>query len=336
MTPSFRRWIRIGVGIAISIACLVFIFSKIDSRALLLALGSFNWPLLGAGIAALGADYTLRIVRWRIMLQAAGTKVSFGRCALAFLGSMALNNLLPLRAGDVVRAMVFPASLGISRATATASLVLERLVDLLALLACLGIGIALARGHQIPDTQQHWITLVSAGGITALIATIALAAPIARLLATLANHQNRQNRLRLSLIASQLSKLLSSLAKMAQLRILGTVGGLSLLIWFGEAGLFLALLHGFGLVATPQAALVIMALATLATLIPSSPGYVGPFHLAAFSAVILYGGNEGQAAGFALLAHLALWVPVTLAGVFSMVVSPDLFRRSSTREEPDA
>ncbi len=336
MKPSYRRWIRTGIGIAISIACLVFIFSKIDSRALLQALEDFKWPLLGAGIAALAFDYTLRIVRWRIMLRAAGAKVSFSQCAPAFLGSMALNNLLPLRAGDIVRAMVFPASLGISRATSTASLVLERLVDLLALLACLGIGIVLARDHQIPDTQQHWITLISAGGIVALIATIALAAPIARLLASLSDHQNRSHRRKLSLLASQLSQLLASLAKMAQLRILMTVGGLSLLIWFGEAGLFLALLHGFGLVATPQAALVIMALATLATLVPSSPGYVGPFHLAAFSAVILFGGNEALAAGFALLVHLALWVPVTLAGVISMVASPALFRRSSTREKSDA
>lgn len=333
MKPSYRRWVRTSIGIAISIACLLFIFSKIDSRALLQALESFKWPMLGVGIMALGFDYTLRIVRWKIMLQAAGAKVSFSRCAPAFLGSMALNNLLPLRAGDIVRALVFPASLGISRATSTASLVLERLVDLLALLACLGIGAVLAGEHQIPDTQQHWITLISAAGVAALVAAIALAAPIARMLAALSNQQNHNNRPRLSLIASQLSQLMASLAKMAHLQILIPVGSLSLLIWFGEAGLFLALLHGFGLVATPQAALVIMALATLATLIPSSPGYVGPFHLAAFSAVILFGGNEAQAAGFALLTHLALWVPVTLAGVIGMVATPDLFRRSPAKVE---
>lgn len=333
MKPSYRRWIKTGISIAISVACLVFIFSKIDSHALLQALESFKWPMLGVGIMALGFDYTLRIVRWRIMLRAAGAKVSFSRCAPAFLGSMALNNLLPLRAGDIVRALVFPASLGISRATSTASLVLERLVDLLALLTCLGIGTALAGDHQIPDTQQHWITWISAAGVAALVAAIALAAPIARLLEALSNQQNRSNRPRLSMIASQLSQLMASLAEMARLRILIAIGILSQLIWFGEAGLFLAMLHGFSLEATAHAALVIMALAALATLIPSSPGYVGPFHLAAFSAVILFGGNEVQAAGFALLTHLALWVPITLLGVIGMVANPGLFRRPSVEEE---
>lgn len=333
MRPSYRLWIKTGIGVAISIACLIFIFSKIDTRALLQALEKFRWPLLGVGIVALGFDYTVRIVRWRIMLQAAGANVSFSRCAPAFLGSMALNNLLPLRAGDIVRAMVFPASLGIPRATATASLVLERLVDLLTLLACLGIGSVLIRDHQVPDTQEHWITLISAAGVVALITTLALAAPVARLLASVSDQQSRSNRPRVSVIASKLSQLMASLAEMVDLRILATVGGLSLLIWFGEAGLFLALLHGFGLVVTPQAGLVIMAVATLATLVPSSPGYVGPFHLAAFSAVIQFGGSQAQAAGFALLVHLALWVSVTLAGVIGMVANPDLFRRPSAKEE---
>ena len=332
MKPSRRRWLKAGIGIVISVACLAYMFSRVDGQALLRALGNFRWPLLGAGIAALGLDYTLRIVRWKIILQSAGANASFRRCAPAFLGSMALNNLLPLRAGDIVRALVFPVSLGISRATATASLVLERLIDLLALLACLGIGIALAKNHGIPEAQQFWIAMFSVVSIATLAATILLAAPIARILTTLANTAERRKMPRLSVLASKLSDLTASLAKMSELRVLLAVGSLSLLIWFGEAGLFLALLHGFGLPASPQAALVIMALATLATLAPSSPGYVGPFHLAAYSAVILFDGGDGQAAGFALLVHLALWVTVTLAGVIGMVANPSLFRRPTSKE----
>jgi hypothetical protein len=48
--------------------------------------------------------------------------------------------------------------------------------------------------------------------------------------------------------------------------------------------------------------------------------------------VILFDGNDGQAAGFALLVHLALWATVTLAGVIAMVANPSLFRRSTSNE----
>lgn len=332
MKQSHRRWLKAGIGILISIACLAYMFTKVDRQGLLQALANFHWPLLGAGLAALGVDYALRIYRWRVILQAAGARTSFRRCAPAFLGSMALNNMFPLRAGDFVRAMVFPVSLGISRTTATASLVHERLVDLLALLACLGIGIAFAKDHTIPEAQQFWIAMFSAGSIVALVATILLAAPISRALNNFSIAETSRNKPRLSLFASKLAELMAGLAGTTRARILLAVGILSLLIWFGEAGLFLALLHGFGLPASPQAALVVMSLATLATLAPSSPGYIGPFHLAAYSAVIVFDGSDVQAAGFAILVHLTLWVTVTLAGVIGMVAMPSLFKQATHSE----
>jgi len=55
-------------------------------------------------------------------------------------------------------------------------------------------------------------------------------------------------------------------------------------------------------------AVTIMAIATLSTLIPSSPGYVGPFHLAAFFAIKILGGSAEQATSFAVLAHLSVWL----------------------------
>jgi hypothetical protein len=69
-----------------------------------------------------------------------------------------------------------------------------------------------------------------------------------------------------------------------------------------------------------------MSIATLSTLVPSSPGYVGPFHLAAFTAVSLIGGTAAQAGSFAVLAHLALWLPTTAAGAIAILFRPELFR----------
>ena len=69
-----------------------------------------------------------------------------------------------------------------------------------------------------------------------------------------------------------------------------------------------------------------MAIATLATLVPSSPGYVGPFHLAAFAGITFLGGTNEQAASFAVLSHLGVWVPTTLAGAVAIASTPDMFR----------
>ena len=52
-------------------------------------------------LLALGADMTARIARWWYMLRAVEPDLPFGACARPFLASLALNNTLPFRAGDV-------------------------------------------------------------------------------------------------------------------------------------------------------------------------------------------------------------------------------------------
>jgi uncharacterized membrane protein YbhN (UPF0104 family) len=100
---------------------------------------------------------------------------------------------------------------------------------------------------------------------------------------------------------------------------------LSAIVWAGEAGLFWAMFQGLDLHASYASALMVMAIATLSTLVPSSPGYVGPFHLAAFAAVRALGGSDAQAASFAVLSHLSLWLPTTVAGGIAILLNPKLF-----------
>ena len=58
-----------------------------------------GWP---SALAALACGYTLRIVRWWMMLRAMDPAVRLGECVRPFLVSIAVNNLLPFRAGDAV------------------------------------------------------------------------------------------------------------------------------------------------------------------------------------------------------------------------------------------
>src|ERR1700730_12840673 len=138
--PKKKLRIRQILGVGISIVCLVLVFRKVDFNQLKLALENFKWHFVALGLASLALDYAMRIQRWAVMLRAGGATVSGWDCAAPFLGSITLNNVLPFRAGDLVRALVFPSAIGVRRVTATASLLLDRLVDMLTLLLSLGIG----------------------------------------------------------------------------------------------------------------------------------------------------------------------------------------------------
>jgi uncharacterized protein (TIRG00374 family) len=326
LIPRSTRWLRQAVGVIISVACLWLVFHRVRPDELQQALRQIDWRLVMAGVASLGLGYAIRIHRWAVMLRAAGTPVNGWTCAAPFLGSISLNNVLPFRAGDVVRALVFPAALGVRRVTATASLLLERLLDLLTLLLTLGIGLSLSGQAGLLQWLGRSVVALAASGAAALLVAVTCNSFFGKRLASLQNTAEMHGRLRVATVLKTGADLVRDLARMSRLWTLLLLLALSMAVWAGEAGLFWALLEGLGIHGGVASALLIMAISTLSTLVPSSPGYVGPFHLAAYSTVTMLGGSPAQAASFAILAHLGVWLPTTLAGGIAILAHPALFK----------
>ena len=62
----------------------------------------FEHPFWIIGVLAFTlASYTLRCVRWTYMMRPTGA--SFAVCARVLMTSLAANNILPLRIGDIMR-----------------------------------------------------------------------------------------------------------------------------------------------------------------------------------------------------------------------------------------
>jgi uncharacterized protein (TIRG00374 family) len=322
--PDKGGWLKHAIGLAITVLCVVVIARMVDFNEVLGALEHFRWPYLGFGIVFLACGYSLRILRWSILLGATGAPVTFRNCVAPFLGSIALNNVLPLRVGDLVRALVFPTAMGVSKTTATSSLVMERLIDLMTLLFCLALGLFAIRTAVVPPMIAKSAVSLAIGGGIVLALGFLFSGAIARLLV----RQAAVRGARLAGLLGTVANLFKGFAAMARPRILVLALCISMLVWVGESGLFYFVMLGFGLPATPPMALLVMAIATLSTLVPSSPGYVGPFHLAAFAAISLVGGTAAQAGSYAVLCHLALWLPTTLAGAAAILTRPGLFRNA--------
>ncbi len=327
-----RNWAKYLIGPTITVLCLVIIVRQINIAEVISALESFQWEYLTMGIASLALGYSLRIFRWAMMLSATGTNIKWRICAAPFLGSIALNNVLPLRLGDVVRAFVFPSVMGISKTIATTSLIMERLIDLMTLLGCLAIGLLTLSGTHLPPLiAESAVTMAVVGG-TALILGFLFSGSLAKYINHIASRRaSSKGPDRIYKLLVVASGLLSSFEVMSRPKVLFSIIIISMFVWVGESGLFYFLLVGFDFDATPAVAVVVMSIATLSTLVPSSPGYVGPFHLAAFAAVSMLGGTATQAGSYAILSHLALWLPTTLAGAIAILMKPELFRSLHSR-----
>jgi glycosyltransferase 2 family protein len=317
---------RHATGVAISLACLWLVFRTVHIGEVISQIVAIDLRLVCFGILSLSIGYALRILRWQVMLAAAGAVISPSKCIAPFLGSIALNNVLPFRAGDAVRALVFPKALGISRATATASLAMERALDLAVLLFALAAG-ALSSSHSALLTDVGRIfSFLAITCISSIIFVMLVGRRLGELCGRARSHLLVARRLWLSSLLEFLGRVITDLSLMTRPTLLTIAAMLSLGVWAGESGLFLSLLAGLGISSNLASAVVAMAAATLSTLLPSTPGYVGPFHAAAFWAVHSFTGANDQAAAFAVLAHFSVWAPTSIAGAIAILLRPGLFR----------
>jgi hypothetical protein len=62
-----------------------------------------------------------------------------------------------------------------------------------------------------------------------------------------------------------------------------------------------------------------MAVTNLGLMVPSSPGFIGPFHFFCKETLVAVGADPSVAFAYAVLVHAAFYVPVTLWGVFALL-----------------
>ena len=90
----------------------------------------------------------------------------------------------------------------------------------------------------------------------------------------------------------------------------------SLVIWLLETGKYWLVMHAFNFNVSFFALMLMNGIVNLATTIPSAPGYIGTFDAPGIAVLTAYGVNQATAAGYTLVLHVALWLPITLVGAY--------------------
>jgi len=305
--PSRGRLLKIVLGLAVSAALLVYLFSHADLRAVGARLADTHWGFLAASVVLhLGALWA-RARRWRYFFPPDAHPSGLLRAVV--IGYMA-NNLLPLRAGEVVRAYVVTRR-GQRFWTTVTTLVVERVLDGLAiglLLAALFLLIPIPR-------ELEWAALVFLSVDLALLAFLgafAVApAPCKRLARVLTGGRPA--------LAARADRLLAtfdtSLAGVRAPRHALPVIGWSCAIWVALAASIWA---GFGAARLDLplvAAWTTLGFVGLGVSLPSSPGFVGVIQAAVVTALRLFDVPYDAALSFSLLLHISQFVPVTVWGL---------------------
>lgn len=313
MTPSPRRvWtgrLKFLAGLVLSGLALVLLFRGVRVSELWGVLENIKVGWLAVACLAVACDYGVRILRWRLMLRVRNPDLPYWKCAGPFLGSMALNNLLPFRLGDVARATAFSAPLGVSASFATGAMVVERCADLLALLLGVSLGLLAYQG-QGSSVVAMTAGIIGGGALLAIGLAIGVGPHLMARLRRLAYFQTPTPRRVMEAIIA----FFDAMGELRRPRVLIGVGGVTITAWMLEGLVFYASFQAVGASLAPLGALFVTCTASLATIIPSSPGYIGTFHLAVQQAAQLLDVSPGSATIAAIVVHAALWLIVTGSG----------------------
>lgn len=310
------RGLTTVVGILISALFLYATLATIPFGRLAAVLAEARAEWIAASLGFIILAYILKISRWTMMLRSLGARIGFRAAAAPFLGGVALNNVLPFRAGDLIRVVAFQRFTQIPPSGQLGTLALERLMDLLVLMAILFVTLSLGPIAVLDDAA---VALLRVGTIAVCAATLGfIAAPSAIRLIT--NWAERKLP-RFRPAGDALLRLSQALALLSRPMLLLRIASLSLVAWLAEGGAYFAAAKALGIGDHVQLAGLALSVGTLSTLIPSSPGYVGTFHFFTSRAASALGEDLIAATAFAILIHALLWLATTLSGFFLLAVS---------------
>ena len=310
--PSWRRLAQILLGLAVSAGLLVYSFWDVDLGDIAVRLRGTLWTFLALSITVNFVSMWSRAWRWSYLFPP-GARPShlFRSLLIGYMG----NNLLPLRAGEVVR--VYIASRHGPRFwTVFATVVVERVLDGLAI-GLIVAGLLLV----VPvSTEMRWsIIMFLAVDLAALLVLvmIAVAPGMCRgLIETIFHRIAWIERRLIALLGTMTEGLRGIRAPRHAIPLaLGSVA-----IWLSFALSVWAAMHAAHLDLPLVASWVVLAFLGLGVSLPSSPGFVGVVQAATVLALALFAVPRAEALSFSLLLHASQFFPVTATGLLCLVL----------------
>jgi uncharacterized protein (TIRG00374 family) len=339
---NVRRWAarrrRLWLQLAFIPLFLGLLVWRVNIGKALQTFTEVHYAWVVAALLVFTLSKLVHAVRWRILLgRIRGLPLS-GLFGIYLISNMT-NNLMPVRAGDLVRIQVPAQRYGIPRAELTATvIVVETLLDAATFVILLLIGLSL---QDVPAVRIGVLW-----GFAALVgAALLIAALAARLRLPADLGQARWARWLPRWLRDQLAYLLppfvDGLAALRDVRLAAQAIAISFPAWLIEAAVFWLFGQAFGLDLPFGAYLVIMIGANLVVSLPITPTSIGVYEVTLQEVVALFGVDRALAAGYAIGTHVFISIWIGLSGLVAIRMLnlrfEDIFYlRRTARQSPAA
>ncbi|OGJ86168.1 MAG: hypothetical protein A2268_01705 [Candidatus Raymondbacteria bacterium RifOxyA12_full_50_37] len=311
--------VKIGAGIAITVVALYFFLKGVDGHAVAESFKRVN-PITAALVVVLVIfSLFLRGARWGLLLPdepGASKKGLFPLATVAFM----INSVLPARIGEAARVYFLCKNNRYSVHASLGSVAFERVLDSLLYGIFLMFPIFfvdLAEKKFFGTVDVIVPAHIAAAGVAGIIGAILFYRFFPNLFVRIGGAiALRSPALLAKGIRHGLKLMSSATAWLFDLKKVAGVAVLSPLIVLCYGLCLWLLANMLGISLGPLQATFVMSVVAFGVAVPSSPGYIGPLHLACKEGLVLFGANPADAVTVAILYHLLSWTPVVVTGIF--------------------
>jgi glycosyltransferase 2 family protein len=308
--PGRRGAWRWALSIPLAVVLLYYSLRGVEWSRIWRIIAAARWQYIIAAGAIVAFNLFMRSLRWRVLLNAEA-QLSVSLVFRANMAGYLGNNLLPARAGELIRSLIVSTHSSLSKTYVLTTALSERLMDVIALV--LWSSLVLLGVHPKP----HWMDRLSR--------SMAVFAAVGALTVALLPHTG-------DLVRNLLHRIPLPAGLRARLLLLSEQVLLGLRAFhhwgrFGEFALFTVAIwtldatgtmigsRAFGLNFSFSVAMLLITALGLGSALPSTPGYLGIYQFVAVTVLTPFGFTRDAALAYIMVAQAVAYAVTLLLGL---------------------
>ena len=302
---------QLWLGLLVSLGALYLAFREINFSLLWQAFSQVGLGWLGLAFLVSVLTLVAKAARWRVLFTQ-GMPPMRRSFAIQMI-SIFLNNIMPARLGDLIRAYLMGEENSDSKVYVLGTIVVEKVFDLFFLILSV---VLLLTQMALPD----WVSKPSEMTAIVLLVMIPMFFFLSWKSAWVLKVLNRFSFLIPSpwraWVLRQAQHALASLDIVRQPKLLIQFLSWSFLIWVMGFFSNLLVFWAMGLKLDVWAAIFLLVVLQVGVAVPSSPGRIGVFHYLTVLSLSVFAVQKETALGAGVILHLVVFIPIAVFGAW--------------------
>jgi len=303
----------------ITAVALYFAFRGVDWSTLVDHLSGIDlgWVSLAFGLTI--SSYLLRARRWQSLFPERAIDYP-SAIKVLFLGFF-MNNVLPARTGELVRAHAGSRVTGLTRTLVLATIASERLADGL-VISLFFVIFAFHLGDATLSQNLLYVACFFAAAIGAVLVMLALRRPLFAFVERLSGKFEHRAA---TYLVDRFRIFVDGLAPLCTPAKVPAITLWSIVVWFVELGVFFAVTRAYDAALGLPECVLFMVTVNFSSLIPAAPGGIGVIEAIASAVLVSVGVPKELALTMVMTQHVIQYLVVGVPGAFVLATSKGNF-----------